>query len=74
MADVIQIRMEIFIFAKEDEDVALKVLNLWKDNVEAGIWRTAGEDMFFSGPFANEQIQCTLGTVWKQVIFRINQI
>lgn len=23
-------------FAKEDEDVALKVLNLWKDNVEAG--------------------------------------
>lgn len=48
-------------FAKEDEDVALKVLNLWKDNVEAGIWRTAGEDMFFSGPFANEQIPMYIG-------------
>ena len=48
-------------FANEDEDVALKVLNLWKDNVEAGIWRTAGEDMFFSGPFANEQIPMYIG-------------
>ena len=35
-------------FAGEDSETALKVLNLWKENVEAGIWRTAGEDMFFS--------------------------
>lgn len=48
-------------FADEDEDVALKVLNLWKDNVDKGIWRTAGEDMFFSGPFANEQIPMYIG-------------
>ena len=48
-------------FANEDADVALKVLNLWKDNVDRGIWRTAGEDMFFSGPFANEQIPMYIG-------------
>lgn len=48
-------------FANEDTDVALKVLNLWKDNVDRGIWRTAGEDMFFSGPFANEQIPMYIG-------------
>ena len=48
-------------FANEDTDVALKVLNLWKDNVDCGIWRTAGEDMFFSGPFANEQIPMYIG-------------
>lgn len=48
-------------FANEDTDAALKVLNLWKDNVDRGIWRTAGEDMFFSGPFANEQIPMYIG-------------
>ena len=49
-------------FANEDADVALKVLNLWKDNVDRGIWRTAGEDMFFSGPFANQQVQMYLSS------------
>ena len=49
-------------FANEDTDVALKVLNLWKDNVDCGIWRTAGEDMFFSGPFANQQVQMYLSS------------
>ena len=48
-------------FAQEDEDVALEVLNLWQENVKKGIWRTAGEDMFFSGPFANEQIPMYIG-------------
>lgn len=48
-------------FAQEDEAVALEVLELWKENVDKGIWRTAGEDMFFSGPFANEQIPMYIG-------------
>lgn len=48
-------------FAQEDEETTLKVLNMWKENVEQGIWRTAGEDMFFSGPFANEQIPMYVG-------------
>lgn len=48
-------------FAGEDSETALKVLNLWKENVGSGIWRTAGEDMFFSGPFANEQIPMYVG-------------
>lgn len=48
-------------FATEDSEIALNVLNMWKDNVEAGIWRTAGEDLFFSGPFANEQIPMYIG-------------
>lgn len=48
-------------FAKEDAETALKVLNMWRDNVKEGIWRTAGEDMFFSGPFANEIIPMYIG-------------
>lgn len=48
-------------FAGDDEAVALDVLNLWQENVNKGIWRTAGEDMFFSGPFANEQIPMYIG-------------
>ena len=48
-------------FAEEDADVTLEVLNLWQENVKKGIWRTAGEDMFFSGPFANEQIPMYIG-------------
>lgn len=48
-------------FAEEDESVALDVLNMWKENIDKGIWRTAGEDKFFSGPFANEQIPMYIG-------------
>ncbi len=48
-------------FAGEDEATALKVLQMWQDNAKEGIWRSAGEDMFFSGPFANEQIPMYIG-------------
>ena len=34
---------------------------MWQDNVNEGIWRTAGEDQFFSGPFANEMIPMYIG-------------
>ena len=29
-------------FATEDSDITLKVLQMWQDNVNEGIWRTAG--------------------------------
>ena len=48
-------------FATEDSDITLKVLQMWQDNVNEGIWRTAGEDQFFSGPFANEMIHMYIG-------------
>lgn len=48
-------------FAGEDEAKALEVLKLWQDCAKEGIWRSAGEDMFFSGPFANEQIPMYIG-------------
>ena len=48
-------------FATEDSDITLKVLQMWQDNVNEGIWRTAGEDQFFSGPFANEMIPMYIG-------------
>ena len=57
-------------FAQEDEDVALEVLNLWQENVKKGIWRTAGEDMFFSGPLPTSRSPCTSETAWRQATFR----
>lgn len=44
-----------------DDPAAVKVLQMWQDNAKEGIWRTAGEDMFFSGPFANEAVQMYVG-------------
>lgn len=44
-----------------EDPVALQVLQMWQDNANEGIWRTAGEDMFFSGPFANEIIPMYIG-------------
>lgn len=48
-------------FTGEEADITLKVLQMWQDNVTQGIWRTAGEDMFFSGPFANEIVPMYIG-------------
>lgn len=45
-------------FAEEDSETALKVLNLWKENVGSGIWRTAGEDMFSPGPLQTNRSPC----------------
>jgi len=44
-----------------EDPVALQVLQMWQDNVNEGIWRVAGEDMFFSGPFANEIVPMYIG-------------
>lgn len=44
-----------------EDPVAIQVLKMWQDNVNEGIWRVAGEDMFFSGPFANEVVPMYIG-------------
>lgn len=44
-----------------DDPVSLEVLNFYKEQIDAGIWRTAGEDNFFSGPFANEIVPMYIG-------------
>lgn len=43
------------------DPVSIQVLKMWQDNAKEGIWRTAGEDNFFSGPFANEIIPMYIG-------------
>lgn len=47
-------------FLKHD-DISKEVIKLWQDCIAEGIWRTAGEDNFFSGPFANEIVQMYVG-------------
>lgn len=39
----------------------LKALNMWYNNVNEGIWRLAGEDKFFSGPFASGKVPMYIG-------------
>lgn len=43
------------------DPISLEVLNFYKTQIDAGIWRTAGEDNFFSGPFANEIVPMYIG-------------
>lgn len=52
-----------------DGNAAKEGLQMFQDNIKEGIWRVAGEDMFFSGPFANEVVQMYIGhTVESQYI------
>ena len=44
-----------------DSPEAVEALEMYAGNVKEGIWRTAGEDYFFSGPFAKETIQMYIG-------------
>ena len=41
----------------EDLDATTEVISWYQDMVQRGIIRTPGEDFFFSGPFANQQVQ-----------------
>lgn len=41
----------------EDLDAATEVISWYQSMVQRGIIRTPGEDFFFSGPFANQQVQ-----------------
>ncbi len=45
----------------EQDEISKEVIGLWQDCIDEGIWRTAGEDGFFSGPFANEIVQMYIG-------------
>ena len=44
-----------------NSDAWYKGVSNYADKVWKGIWRTAGEDMFFSGPFARETIMMYVG-------------
>ena len=43
------------------DDVVYDVIDTWKSCVDDGIWRLAGEDKLFSGPFANRIIPMYIG-------------
>lgn len=43
------------------KDTCNEVMKLWSDCIAEGIWRLAGEDNFFSGPFANEIVPMYIG-------------
>ncbi|HAX72933.1 MAG TPA: ABC transporter substrate-binding protein [Firmicutes bacterium] len=43
-------------------DAAVKALELFKRNADAGYWRLAGEDNYMSGPFLNEQVYMYTGS------------
>lgn len=50
---------EVLLF--NHKDICLEIMKLWSDCIEEGIWRLAGEDNFFSGPFANEIVPMYIG-------------
>lgn len=53
----------------DDSEAALEGVEMYAENVRKGIWRTVGEDGFFSGPFARGTIQMYVGgTVESQYI------
>lgn len=52
-----------------NSSAALDALTMYANNVWSGVWRTVGEDAFFSGPFARQTIQMYVGgTVESQYI------
>lgn len=42
-------------------DGIINALNMWYNNVNEGIWRLAGEDLYFSGPFASGKVPMYIG-------------
>lgn len=52
---------EILFLNDQNEALSKEVIQLWKDCMDEGIWRLAGEDKLFSGPFANEIIPMYIG-------------
>ena len=43
-------------------DAAVKAIELYKRNFDAGFWRIAGEDMYMSGPFNNQDCYMYVGS------------
>lgn len=50
---------EILLF--DSEEIMYDVIQTWQNCVDEGIWRLAGEDKLFSGPFANRIIPMYIG-------------
>lgn len=56
-----------------NDPATLEVLNMWKKYaVEEKIWRSAGEDMYFSGPFSNGTVMMYVGNTVKATYINKN--
>lgn len=50
------------LFGGDNLDVAIEAIQWYKDQIDAGIFRTAGEDFYFSGPFGRGDVQLYIGS------------
>lgn len=50
------------LFGGDNLDTAVSAIQWYKDQIDAGIFRTAGEDFYFSGPFGRGDVQLYIGS------------
>lgn len=50
------------LFGGDNLQVAIDAIQWYKDQIDAGIFRTAGEDYYFSGPFGRGDVQLYIGS------------
>ena len=50
------------LFSGDALPVAIDAIQWYKDQIKAGIFRTAGEDYYFSGPFGRGDVQLYIGS------------
>lgn len=50
------------LFGGDNLQVAIDAIQWYKDQISAGIFRTAGEDYYFSGPFGRGDVQLYIGS------------
>ena len=50
------------IFGGENLDKTIGAIQWYKDQIDAGLFRTAGEDYYFSGPFGRGDVQLYIGS------------
>lgn len=50
------------LFGGDNLQIAIDTMQWYKDQIKAGIFRTAGEDYYFSGPFGRGDVQLYIGS------------
>lgn len=50
------------LFGGDNLQTAIDAIQWYKDQIDAGIFRTAGEDYYFSGPFGRGDVQLYIGS------------
>ncbi len=50
------------LFGGDNLQIAIDAIQWYKDQIDAGIFRTAGEDYYFSGPFGRGDVQLYIGS------------